>query len=494
MSTPAGGPPATSRSSGRRTNNTTGFLARVEPKNPVPPPPSGPRIAPSDKYAAAALADELRIVESAPEGQRNHILNQAAFNLKSLVNAGKLDEDYLKDELTYAARRAGLDEGEIEPTIDSGFTGADTKVGARTVAERPPMQPPRIGVLSASESDSEVESAIWGEFPPMDAADWMFADEQIESILWGQDNDILWADGEALMIAGGMGLGKTTLAGNLIRAQLGLADEVLGLPVARQEKPILYLAMDRPRQIRRSMRRQFPEEEIEAIRGRLIVRQGPPVADLAVEPKLLARMAMDIGAGCVYVDSLKDAVIGLSADEVAAAYNRSRQYLLAQGINILELHHNRKFNAQTGGTGIGEIFGSTWLTSGTGSIIMLTGEPGDLVVRFHHRKTPADEVGPFHLHHDPDKGKLTIAGQIDLVVVARNAGPDGLTARAAAQAMYEKERVSDSDIKKAARQLDKLVKRGTLLRVDGERGGSGGSRPTVWFADPAADAPLQEPF
>lgn len=450
---------------------------------------------PSDKYAAAALADELRIVESAGEGVRNDTLNTAAFNLKSLINAGKLDEDYVIDELTYAARRCGLDESEIEPSIQSGFRGGDAKVGARTVAELPPAPSLKVVTEQPAESGSEPSTAIWGEFPPMDAADWMFADEKPQQILWGRDNDVLWADGEALMIAGGMGLGKTTLAGNILRAQLGLEDEVLGLPVARQERPILYLAMDRPRQIRRSLRRQFPSSDADAIRGRLIVRQGPPVADLAVDPPLLARMAMAVGAGCVYVDSLKDAVIGLAEDQVAAAYNRSRQYLLAQGINILELHHNRKFNAQNGGTGIGEIFGSTWLTAGAGSVIMLTGDPGDLVIRFHHRKTPVDEVGPFHLNHDPDKGQMTVSGQVDLVVVVRNAGPNGLTSRDAAMVMYEKDRPSDSDAKKAARQLDKLVTRGLLMRVDGERGGPGGSRPTVWFETvPGKGLPMDEPF
>jgi hypothetical protein len=31
--------------------------------------------------------------------------------------------------------------------------------------------------------------------------------------VWGEGAQVLWAEGEALMIAGGQGLGKTTLAG-----------------------------------------------------------------------------------------------------------------------------------------------------------------------------------------------------------------------------------------------------------------------------------------
>src|SRR4051812_37882823 len=49
--------------------------------------------------------------------------------------------------------------------------------------------------------------------------------------LWGTDDDVLWARGEALMLVGGPGVGKTTIAGQLVRGRLGLADDLLGYPV-----------------------------------------------------------------------------------------------------------------------------------------------------------------------------------------------------------------------------------------------------------------------
>ena len=68
---------------------------------------------------------------------------------------------------------------------------------------------------------------------------------------------MLWPEGEAL-VAGSLGVGQTTLAGQVIRAQLGIgSSEVLGLTVAETSGNILYLAMDRPPQIRRSMQRQY---------------------------------------------------------------------------------------------------------------------------------------------------------------------------------------------------------------------------------------------
>jgi hypothetical protein len=69
--------------------------------------------------------------------------------------------------------------------------------------------------------------------------------------VWGDGEDILWAEGESLIIMGPDGVGKTTLAGCLIRARLGLgADEhgvcaVLGQPVAPGKRNVLILLMDR---------------------------------------------------------------------------------------------------------------------------------------------------------------------------------------------------------------------------------------------------------
>nr|WP_255525521.1 AAA family ATPase [Mycolicibacterium sp. BK634] len=300
----------------------------------------------------------------------------------------------------------------------------------------------------------------------------MFKSDDTVVELWGSGDDILWAEGEALMIAGGMGLGKSTLAGQLVRAQLGLQPTVLDMPVTPIERPILYLAMDRPRQIRRSMKRQFSEDERHKIAGKLLVRPGPPIMDMAVDPTLLARMAESVGAGVVYVDSLKDAVVGLSADETGAMYNRARQSLLAMGVNICELHHLRKPSPEAQG-GIASVYGSTWLASGAGSVIILSGEPGDLVVKFRHAKTPANEVGPWHIHLDPDQGSFSVR-KCDLVVSVRKAGPAGLTAEDAAKDLYETRRPTAGEKKKAERQLDRLVSQGMLTKMDGIHG-------AVWF-------------
>lgn len=73
-----------------------------------------------DAYAQRALDAEVRRVLMAPEGTRNHTLNEAAFNLFQLVAGGVLDSVTAFDALYMAGRGCGLDEREIHNTIRSG--------------------------------------------------------------------------------------------------------------------------------------------------------------------------------------------------------------------------------------------------------------------------------------------------------------------------------------------------------------------------------------
>lgn len=319
--------------------------------------------------------------------------------------------------------------------------------------------------------------------PAVDGAEFILDQPAEVPAIWGEGSRVLWAPGEALMIAGPQGVGKTTLAGQILCALLGTLTTVLGLPVAAFSGRILYLAMDRPRQISRSLRRQFSEKDRALLAERLVVRPGPPPADLAASPTLLATMAQHHGASVVVVDSLKDAVVGLSDDAVAASYNRARQHLLASGCEIIELHHvvKRTTKNDQPGSAVDSIYGSTWLTSGCGSVVLITGEPGDPIVGFRHVKQPAEEVGPYRLLHDQDTGTLSIEHGVDLLELVKLAGPDGLTAKDAAAAVTEKTQPSRSDIEKARRKLDKLVQAHVLERLDGSAGGANGGSTTAWF-------------
>ncbi len=303
--------------------------------------------------------------------------------------------------------------------------------------------------------------------------------------LWGDGTSVLWAEGEALMIAGPQGLCKTTLAGLLLRAQLGLGDGlVLGLPVQPVDR-ILYLAMDRPRQIARSLRRQFTEADRAVLADRLVILPGPPAADLAAQPTLLTGLAEHHGAAVVYVDSLKDAALRLSTDEVGAAYNRARQHLLMTDCQLCELHHTVKRGPDGAAPkSIADVYGSAWLTNGCGSVLLLSGEPGDPIIGLQHAKQPADEVGPWRLLSDPDAGELSLEPRASLVDLVRAKGVDGLTARDAAAALFDTDKPTKPQKEKARRKLAALEgPEGLLVRVEhdgasawflSERRGTGG--------------------
>lgn len=87
----------------------------------------------SPKGVRWALSDECDRVQWAPEGQRNHTLNAAAYNLGQLIG-DHLDEDEARAELLDAALESGLESDEALATIDSGLRSG--MANPRTVVER----------------------------------------------------------------------------------------------------------------------------------------------------------------------------------------------------------------------------------------------------------------------------------------------------------------------------------------------------------------------
>jgi hypothetical protein len=78
----------------------------ARPAGPVQLPSTG--AAQGDRYARAALAEELALVAAAPVGQRNRQLWESTRNLYNLVASGALDPREVDHELLAAAERCGL--------------------------------------------------------------------------------------------------------------------------------------------------------------------------------------------------------------------------------------------------------------------------------------------------------------------------------------------------------------------------------------------------
>ncbi len=320
-----------------------------------------------------------------------------------------------------------------------------------------------------------------------DGASFLLTKDETPPAIWGSGDDILWARGEALIIWGPQGVGKTTVAGQLLAGALGILPTVLGLPVVPTAKKVLYLAMDRPKQAKRSLGRLFKPEHTEILREKLVIWTGPPPADFAVVPEAMLEMAQMYDADMVFVDSLKDAAVGLSKDEVGAGYNRARQLALSEGVEVVELHHPRK--AGENGSkpdGINDMYGSTWIPSGAGSAVLLWGEAGDSLVEFYHRKQPMNTVGPFKIEHDAHAGvsHVQVDDRSDLVALARRCATTGVSAKDAAAALNDDASPNERQIAAARRKLQDLEKKGMLVvRSDGASSGGRGNA-TLWF--PAA--------
>lgn len=318
-------------------------------------------------------------------------------------------------------------------------------------------------------------------------AEFILDSPDVAPAVWGAGTEILWPEGESLIIVGGDGTGKTTLAGQLVRARLGLQDEVLGYPVQPGQRRILYLAMDRPRQASRSMARQFDADDRAVLAERMSVWRGPPLADMAADTGLLTAMCRAADADTVIVDSIKDAAVGLSDDKVGAGWNRARQAALAAGVQVLELHHPRKQNAAGGPPdSLADLYGSRWIAAGAGSVIGLHGEAGDPIVSFRHLKQPMDELGPWLICHDQRTGRSERrTDDVDPLLVLRGR-PDGITSRELAMVWLGAEKPKPAQVEKARRKLAALADEGLALHLAGH-----GRTPDKYF--PAARADLTPP-
>lgn len=469
--------------------------------------PAGPRapLTPSEgttPYGVRVLGDEAATVAAAAPGGRNDALNRAAFKVGQLVPHEIPEADALA-ALLDAARACGLTDAEARATLASGL--GKGKAQPRQPSERPAGHSSALTMATGERVDpttGEVLDADPGDVShvgtPPDAPEdaprtryrftpggaFILDAQDCPPAWWGVGDAILGAEGEALLIAGPQGTGKSTIGQQLALGRAGFPEyaELLGLPVTPgRDGGVLYLAMDRPRQIARSLRRMVGGAWRDELDARVSVWTGPPPFDLAKHPSVLRQMCEDAGASFVVVDSLKDAFLGLTDDEAAAAWNRARQTALAAGIDVCELHHTRKAGQGKGGTdapGVDSIYGSTWITSGCGSVVLLTGAPGDPIVGFHHVKQPMSPVGPFKLMHDQDEGRTSVWHAADLVGMAKAKGR--LSALDAAGVLFETDKPTPANKESARRRLEALTRAGLLVVLD--EGDKTTSRPRVWGA------------
>jgi replicative DNA helicase len=305
----------------------------------------------------------------------------------------------------------------------------------------------------------------------VDGATWLQQEPDELPAMWGDEDAPLWVEGEGLMIVGPDGVGKTLLQQRLMRGRLGLDAALLGVPIAASERPVLYIAADRPRQAVRAFRRTLENGDEDVLRDRLRVWRGPLPFDITDDPPLLARFVAAHNAGTVFIDSLKDIAYDLVKDEVGSRVNAAFQEVVAAGIELCVSHHQRK---ELQGAGrprkLADVYGSRWLTAGIGSVVLLWGNAGDLIVDLAHLKQPAEPFGPYKLVHDHTHGATAISGAIDVEQHMAARGLAGITAADIARLQTGSDDPDRNAVERARRHLEKLVAQDRARRVEGAAG------------------------
>ena len=291
--------------------------------------------------------------------------------------------------------------------------------------------------------------------------------------IWGNGSRVLWAQGEPLMIAGPDGVGKTTLGQQIALRRAGIGQpDLLGYPVTPDPHGlVLYLALDRPQQAARSMRRMIDESNRIELESRLIVWTGQLPFDVVSAPQRLVEFAQECAVGTIVIDSLKDLADKLSDEAAGSAINRTMQLCVGTGIEVLSLHHQRKAQAENRKPrALADVYGSRWLTAGCGSVLMLWGEAGDPIVALTHLKQPAEEIGPLTLEHDNWTGSTMVAHAApDVLDVLRSAGQP-LTAKAVASKLFRVPEPKENDLAKAKRRLRAAEAEGAVRRIEPKPG------------------------
>lgn len=479
--------------------------APAEPRREVAPYSGEPR--PGDRFAASVTWPEL-LERDGAECVARRTDHKTAQAYELWTRPGKNARDGASASLYYGGTDVlkvfttnwpGLTEGQTYNRfayLTATRYGGDFKAAARALAGVDGDRD-RVAAWIASLPDlDDVPAAPAPEGAPatgaleainpfvfIDGGTFVFDQPEGVPARWGTDDRVLWARGESCVLAGGPGVGKSTLTANVLRGLLGADDTLLGLTIEPAGR-ILYLALDRPRQIARLLRRVIGNDLDRAtLEERLIVRAEPLAINLIKKPEHLLDVVRAAGAEVVIVDSLKDVIVDPANNEQGGSWNLAMQHCIAAGVDVLALHHNRKKIAGDNKQpkSLSEVYGSAWITAGAGSVVLLYGDAGDAVVDLVHLKQPAAEVGPLKIEHGHN-GRMVIAeAALDPRQALKDAHAKGITVDELARLITKKKDVNKNDCGKARRELNKLVDLGLARLEEGRLGGDGGRIPHRYF-------------
>lgn len=389
---------------------------------------------------AARFAGRLAKLAEAPEGTRNGLL----FWVAKLLGAYNAPAEF-DAELTAVARETGLDAREIAATIASGrnhgalhradvlaggetWTAADAN-GAPTEGAAPDLRREvsqmaeriarrRLAEREAERIVAELE-AQENPLPDMEVSGAALFGLPDVIPLFGTAEAPVSASGQAWMIVGEDGTGKTSDAQQYVKARLNLdgwGGEMWGRPVAPlpEDESVYYLAMDRPRQALEAATRGLDQRRHgAALRERLTFWQGPtpyPLWGAAGAEWLLEKVAQR-RVGLLVLDSRKDAGDATNPDSLSGI-NRLVQALCARGVEVLILHHPNQSSRAGRDPQLADVYGWREVYSGLGSVVFLEGRAGETQLEVHHLKPIRARLEPFIIERDHAEGRSrVVAGE-----------------------------------------------------------------------------------
>jgi replicative DNA helicase len=297
------------------------------------------------------------------------------------------------------------------------------------------------------------------------AGDWILKAPVEVPAIWGQGQVVLWSKGEPFVVAGPTGIGKGTMLQQVALRRAGLIRTTLfGLPIEVDKGLSVYLALDRPHQIRRSFARMVEEKDLVFLNSKLLVWHGQLPFNLSTHPDKFAAFLTDLGVTTVYIDSLKDAFLKLNSDEGGSAVQYAFSEAISAGIEVAASHHMRKRQGDDSGPRrIDDVYGSQMITAGAGSVVLLWGDPGDLVIEIRHLKQPAEQFLDASVLHDKTAGTLELSNRPDLHLLVKNVKT--VTAKDVASHLFGKKNPSRNEIEKARYKLEGMVKAGEAKKV-----------------------------
>lgn len=297
--------------------------------------------------------------------------------------------------------------------------------------------------------------------------------------LWGEGEEILWAQGEPLLIYGPTGVGKTTIAHRILLALIGIGEpsclgyEISPLPA---DKAVLYIAADRPRQAMRSLRRMVdPTLHGHILRERLAIEHYRQLWAGEDDKDMLYRAARQVNAGAIFIDSSKDLAAGPLKDEgPAKGLMDGIQVTIANGIEVVMLHHPRKITQDRAerDLSIDDVYGSAWIAAGVGSVLLVNGDVGTGVVQVSQLKAPATFIQPLEASIDYHTGRVVAATKFGVMEWMRLHCERKKTSEIAQfmNKLEPEDRPTDAQRKAAERLLQDLIVSGELTR---EKQGNG---------------------